>query len=202
MSTRFVPVLALVILFGAGCAPSAPSVPVEPEETSTEINSSSSTPMAEWTFPGVLPAEQITDKQIRLTTEKGDIVFTLFADTAPNTVSNMVYLASAGFYDGLPFHRRVEGFVIQGGDPNGNGTGGPGYKFADELADDHQYDRGIVAMANSGRNTNGSQFFIMLADYPLPKSYSIFGKVTEGLDVVDRIAVGDKMLKVTVEDVK
>lgn len=158
--------------------------------------------MAQWTFPGALPAEQIENKQIRLATEKGDIVFTLFADTAPQTVSNMVYLTNGGYYDGLTFHRRVEGFVIQGGDPNGTGTGGPGYKFADELNDDREYSRGIVAMANAGPNTNGSQFFIMLADYPLPKSYSIFGEVTEGLDVVDRIAVGDKMLKVTVEDAK
>ncbi|OGL94942.1 hypothetical protein A2348_05300 [Candidatus Uhrbacteria bacterium RIFOXYB12_FULL_58_10] len=153
-----------------------------------------------YAFPGVLPLEEIQNKRVRLHTEKGDILFELFADTAPNTVSNFVYLTKEGYYDGLTFHRRVEGFVIQGGDPRGTGTGGPGYKFADELNDEYAYDRGIVAMANSGSNTNGSQFFIMLADNPLPKSYSIFGRVLEGMDVVDAIAVGDKMLEVTVED--
>jgi peptidyl-prolyl cis-trans isomerase B (cyclophilin B) len=153
-----------------------------------------------YSFPGVLPAEQIENKQIRLHTEKGDIVFELFADTAPKTVSNYVYLTTEKYYDGLTFHRREPGFVIQGGDPRGTGTGGPGYKFEDELKDDYTYQRGIVAMANSGPNTNGSQFFIMLKDTPLPHLYSIFGRVTEGLDVVDKIAVGDKMLTVTVED--
>lgn len=158
------------------------------------------TPM--WTTPEILPAKEITKKQVRLTTDKGEIVFELFADTAPLTVSNFVYLTNAGFYNGLSFHRREEGFVIQGGDPSGNGTGGPGYKFIDELKDKYTYSRGIVAMANAGPNTNGSQFFIMLADVPLPKAYSIFGRVTSGLEVVDKIKVGDKMTKVVVEDKK
>ncbi len=154
-----------------------------------------------WTFPGVLPAEQIEHKQIRITTSKGEIVFKLYADTAPKTVSNFVYLASGGYYNGLTFHRREEGFVIQGGDPNGNGTGGPGYKFEDELEDDYTYVRGIVAMANAGPNTNGSQFFIMLDDVPLPHAYSIFGEVTLGMDVVDAIKKGDVMTTVTVEEI-
>jgi len=98
----------------------------------------------------------------------------------------------------LTFHRREKGFVIQGGDPNGNGTGGPGYKFVDEPVT-REYDRGIVAMANAGPNTNGSQFFIMLANNPLPKQYTIFGKVISGLDVVDKIKVGDVMELVTIE---
>ncbi|MBT4857488.1 peptidylprolyl isomerase [Candidatus Uhrbacteria bacterium] len=151
-------------------------------------------------FPGTLAADQIEGKQIRLTTDKGDIVFTLFADTAPNTVSNFVYLAGEGYYDGLTFHRREEGFVIQGGDPNGTGTGGPGYKFADELGDDREYTRGTVAMANAGPNTNGSQFFVMLDDVALPHLYTIFGEVTEGMDVVDAIAVGDVMTTVAIEE--
>lgn len=138
--------------------------------------------------------------QIRITTAKGDIVFELFEDTAPNTAGNMTKLTNDGFYNGLTFHRREEGFVIQGGDPNGDGTGGPGYTFQDELEDDHSYDRGIVAMANRGPDTNGSQFFIMLSDYPLPKAYTIFGKVTEGMDVVDAIEVGDVMETVVVEE--
>lgn len=192
------PAFLSLVLLGAGCAPAEPVVPAVPEAKVVDGTVMTTKPM--YTFPGVLPSEQIENKRVRLHTDKGDIVFELFPDTAPNTVSNFVYLTGLKYYDGLTFHRRVEGFVIQGGDPNGTGTGGPGYKFADELSDDYAYDRGIVAMANSGANTNGSQFFIMLADYPLPKNYSIFGRVTEGMDVVDAIAVGDKMLEVTVED--
>jgi cyclophilin family peptidyl-prolyl cis-trans isomerase len=156
--------------------------------------------MPTWTFPGVLPSEQIEAKHIRISTQKGDIVFELFEDTAPATVSNFVYLTQEGYYSGLTFHRREEGFVIQGGDPNGNGTGGPGYEFEDELNDAYAYDRGMVAMANRGPNTNGSQFFIMLEDTPLPKAYSIFGRVVEGMGVVDAIVVGDVMTQVTVEE--
>ena len=196
---------------GAGCTTSAPSGtnPIAQE-------SSSPTPVVEtktWTFPGALPAEQIHNKQIRLTTSRGDIVFKLYDDTAPKTVSNFVYLASSGFYDGLVFHRVIEDFMIQGGDPTGTGSGGPGYKFEDELTDSRTYSRGTVAMANAGKNTNGSQFFIMHKDVPLPHSYSIFGEVTEGMDVVDMIAATPTdgrdrpvteitMTKVTVEDVK
>lgn len=156
----------------------------------------------QYSAPTVLAAEVINNKQVRLQTTKGEIVFDLYADTAPLTVSNFVNLAQGGYYDGLTFHRREEGFVIQGGDPRGNGTGGPGYKFADELKDNRTYVRGTVAMANSGPNTNGSQFFIMLDDVPLPHLYTIFGMVTEGLDVVDQIKVGDAMTTVTVEDKK
>lgn len=197
---RFVLVpLALLVLMGAGCNQAQP----EQEETDLTINETEivadTTPEA-WAFPGVLEAEKIEGKQIRLATEKGDIVFELFADTAPKTVSNFVYLTEGEYYNGLTFHRREEGFVIQGGDPNGNGTGGPGYRFEDELQDEYQYERGIVAMANAGPNTNGSQFFIMLADVPLPKAYSIFGRVTEGLEIVDAIAIGDVMTTVSVED--
>ena len=117
----------------------------------------------------------------------------------PLASSNFIFLAKEKFYDGLTFHRREEGFVIQGGDPLGNGTGGPGYAFADEPVTG-DYLRGVVAMANAGPNTNGSQFFIMLADHPeLPKNYTIFGKVREGMEVVDEIKVGDKILKATIE---
>ncbi|MBI2484540.1 peptidylprolyl isomerase [Candidatus Uhrbacteria bacterium] len=158
------------------------------------------TPKTYSAFGGVLPAQEITNEIVRIETAKGEIVFELFADTAPKTVSNFVRLANDGFYNGLTFHRRVENFVIQGGDPNGNGSGGPGYTFEDELNDTYAYTRGIVAMANRGPNTNGSQFFIMLADNPLPKSYSIFGRVLSGMDVVDKIQVGDIMKKVTIEE--
>lgn len=148
-------------------------------------------------FP-ILAKEEIKGKKGRIKTTKGDIVFELFSD-AVITSSSFIHLASKKFYDGLIFHRREEGFVIQGGDPNGNGTGGPGYKFQDEAVT-QEYNRGIVAMANSGPSTNGSQFFIMLADAPtLPKNYTIFGNVVEGLDVVDQIKIGDKMTSVSIE---
>lgn len=149
-------------------------------------------------FPGVLPESERVGKNIRIKTKKGDIEFELFGKDAPKAVSNFIFLTNEGFYDGLTFHRREEGFVIQGGDPAGDGTGGPGYKFEDEKVS-RDYDRGIVAMANSGPNTNGSQFFIMLADNnTLPKQFTIFGKVTKGMDMVDKIQVGGVMENVTV----
>ncbi|MBI2552666.1 peptidylprolyl isomerase [Candidatus Uhrbacteria bacterium] len=122
-----------------------------------------------------------------LLTSAGTIAIELNAAQTPITVNNFVYLARSGFYNGTPFHRAIRGFMIQGGDPQGDGTGGPGYQFNDEPFTG-AYLRGTVAMANAGPNTNGSQFFIMHADYPLPRSYVIFGRVVSGLDVVDTIA--------------
>lgn len=121
-------------------------------------------------------------------TTKGTIKLELFASEAPKTVNNFVFLARDGFYDGVKFHRIVKDFMIQGGDPLGNGTGGPGYTFEDEPVT-RDYVPGIIAMANRGANTNGSQFFIMHGAVPgLPKDYTIFGEVTEGLNVVNEIA--------------
>jgi cyclophilin family peptidyl-prolyl cis-trans isomerase len=124
-----------------------------------------------------------------LDTNKGDIGVEFYPKDAPQTVNNFVCLARDGYYDGTPFHRIVKGFVIQGGDPTGTGTGGPGYKFNDEPVK-KDYEQGILAMANAGPNTNGSQFFIVLDDLrgKLPKNYTIFGKVTSGMDVVQSIA--------------
>lgn len=122
-----------------------------------------------------------------LHTDKGDITIELNAKDTPITVNNFVSLAKDKFYDGTIFHRVIKGFMIQGGDPNGDGTGGPGYRFDDEDFDG-EYEKGTIAMANAGPNTNGSQFFIMHEDYALPKNYVIFGKVKDGLDVVDAIA--------------
>ncbi|MEN8233707.1 MAG: peptidylprolyl isomerase [Actinomycetota bacterium] len=128
-----------------------------------------------------------------LDTSAGEITVEFYAADAPQTVNNFVFLARDGFYDGVIFHRTISGFMIQGGDPTGTGTGGPGYRFRDELGHSKsQYNRGTLAMANSGPNTNGSQFFIMHADYPLPNQYSVFGMVTEGLDIVDAIATAPK----------
>lgn len=120
-------------------------------------------------------------------TEKGDITISLSSDQTPITVNNFITLAKKGFYNNTIFHRIIKGFMIQGGDPKGDGTGGPGYKFDDEPFTG-EYSRGTIAMANAGPNTNGSQFFIMHGDNPLPKNYVIFGKVTSGMDVVDTIA--------------
>lgn len=137
-----------------------------------------------------------------ISTNMGNIEIEFYATTAPNTVANFQKLAKEGFYDKVKFHRVIKGFMIQGGDPQSKddskialwGTGGPGYKFADEINTQSEvyqtgYKKGILAMANSGPNTNGSQFFIMTADYPLPPLYTIFGKVTSGQDVVDKIAL-------------
>jgi len=120
-------------------------------------------------------------------TTVGDIELELFTDKTPITVNNFVTLAQKKFYDNVIFHRVIKGFMIQGGDPTGTGSGGPGYKFKDEPFDG-EYTRGTLAMANSGPNTNGSQFFIMHQNTPLPKNYVIFGKVTTGLETVDAIA--------------
>jgi cyclophilin family peptidyl-prolyl cis-trans isomerase len=122
-----------------------------------------------------------------LHTSDGDIEIELNAKQTPITANNFVALARKGFYGNTIFHRAIKGFMIQGGDPKGDGTGGPGYRFDDEPFTG-DYARGTVAMANAGPNTNGSQFFIMHADYALPKNYVIFGRVTKGLDVVDAIA--------------
>ena len=132
-------------------------------------------------------------------TNKGDIRLQLNAAEAPQTVNNFVFLAHEGYFDGLTFHRVVPGFVIQGGDPSGNGTGGPGYKFQDEPVR-RAYRAGTLAMANAGENTNGSQFFICLEDQPgLPPKYTIFGDTISGMDVVRTIRVGDVMQSVTIE---
>ncbi len=140
--------------------------------------------------------------QATLNTNKGDITIEFYETDAPNTVANFIKLAKSGFYDGTKFHRVIKGFMIQGGDPLTKedskmamwGTGGPGYKFPDEIDPNSSlytetgYKKGIVAMANSGPNTNGSQFFIMHVDYPLPPAYTIFGRVVSGQEVVDAIA--------------
>ena len=123
----------------------------------------------------------------RIATTAGTMTAELFPGDAPETVNNFVFLARDGFYGGVIFHRVIKGFMIQGGDPTGTGTGGPGYKFRDEPVR-RRYSRGTLAMANAGPNTNGSQFFVMHADYALPPNYTIFGKLVEGEEVVDAIA--------------
>lgn len=152
--------------------------------------------------------EKVSATSAVIKTDKGDITLELYPNDAPKTVMNFATLAKNGYYDNLTFHRVEPGFVIQGGDPSGNGTGGTsiyGAKFEDELNSNAAsyktgYLEGVLAMANSGPNTNGSQFFIMLKDNEtLPKNYTIFGKVTSGLDVVHKIAIGDKISSIEVK---
>jgi peptidyl-prolyl cis-trans isomerase B (cyclophilin B) len=161
--------------------------------------------MATYTKPSgdelqTLAAEAKTARA-RISTPKGDIVFSFFPDDAPLHSAAFIKLARAGFYDGLKFHRYEPGFVIQGGDPSGNGTGGPGYNLDSEF-NDRPHIAGTVAMARSSSpNSAGSQFYIVLNDAPfLNKQYTVFGHVTEGQTVVDQIRAGDVMTKVTIED--
>ena len=135
-------------------------------------------------------------------TNKGTIRIELSDDKTPKTVANFEKLCSKNFYDGLTFHRVIPDFMVQGGCPDGNGSGGPGYKFEDEFHDDLRHDGpGVLSMANAGPNTNGSQFFITHVPCPhLDGKHSVFGKVIEGQDVVDAIEGGDIMEKVTVGD--
>ena len=135
-----------------------------------------------------------------LHTNHGDITVKFDAEGSPQAVNNWIFLARDGFYDGVIFHRVVPGFVVQGGDPTGTGRGGPGYQFRDELEGSGNYSRGILAMANSGPNTNGSQFFICLDDVGLPHAYTIFGSVTDGMDAVDAIAAAPRSGEKPVDD--
>jgi len=168
--------------------------------------SSSSTPTATLTSttstPSTTQASTSGNSPLAIIeTEKGTIKLQMFPDSAPNTVANFIYLAKKGFYDGLTFHRVEPDFVIQGGDPNGNGTGGPGYHIKAEF-NSRKHLEGTVAMARSDDpDSAGSQFYICLAPQPsLDGKYTVFGQVIEGMDVVKKIKVGDKMLKVTVEN--
>lgn len=137
-------------------------------------------------------------------TNKGTLKVEFFDKDAPNTVKNFTDLAKKGFYDGLTFHRVIPDFVVQGGCPKGNGTGGPGYKIKCELDGENQYhDKGVLSMAHAGRDTGGSQFFIVLSrahTAHLDRNHTCFGKVVEGLDIIDDLRMGDVMEKITVHE--
>lgn len=137
-----------------------------------------------------------------IVTEKGDITLTLFPDEAPGTVANFAKLAGSGFYDGLTFHRVIPNFVVQGGCPNGDGTGGPGYTIKCETeGNPHRHVRGSLSMAHAGKDTGGSQFFICHAPQRhLDGVHTVFGQVTDGMDVVDSLRAGDRMLSVSTEE--
>ena len=170
----------------------------------TEENIEEAEVQIETTTIGVEMSDKVYDKQPEMNintnssytavikTNLGDMTVEFFTDDAPITVNNFISLSKDGYYDNVIFHRVISGFMIQGGDPSGTGHGDygkyPGYKFDDELNNQRPYEKGILAMANAGPNTNGSQFFIMHVDYPLPYSYTIFGQVVDGFDVIDKIA--------------
>jgi len=201
MKNIFLSLLVIgVVVFGGYYLFKGPN-PAENIKIDTSLNLYGTTsPQGQVMEDGTLPPSpspitnnKRTQHMITIETNYGKIVIETYDSDAPNTVANFVSLAGKGFYNGLIFHRVIKGFMIQGGDPNGNGTGGPGYQFADELNPSTAsykagYKKGVVAMANAGPNTNGSQFFIMTEDYPLPNNYTIFGKVVSGQDVVDKIA--------------
>ncbi len=142
------------------------------------------------------------DIRIIVKTDKGNIEGTLFASKAPITVANFLNLAKHGYYNGITFHRVIPGFMIQGGDPTGTGSGGPGYKFEDEVKTGLKHDKpGIFSMANSGPATNGSQFFITHVPTPhLDGKHTVFGEVTKGKDVVDAVKGGDKIVSIEILD--
>ena len=180
-------ILVLVTLLLTSCA----TAPSEPAPALKPMSYSAPPPMT-----------IDTSKQYTATIEtgKGNLVLELFASDVPVTVNNFVFLAREGFYDGTTFHRVIPDFMAQGGDPTGTGTGGPGYKFADEFTE-HTHVTGALSMANSGPNTNGSQFFITYAPQPhLDGHHSVFGQLIDGMDVLKAIKNGDTVVRITIEE--
>jgi len=185
-----------------------PTRPPKPIEAPAE---GGAVPSAEdkmsWPEPPPMSIDLSKSYQALIVTEKGDVLLELYADRAPVTVNNFVFLARQGFYDGVTFHRVIPGFMAQTGDPTGTGSGGPGYRFDDEFHPTLRHDsEGIVSMANAGANTNGSQFFIIYAPQPhLDDQHSVFGKVIEGMEVVRSLTPtspdagpGDKIMTIEI----
>lgn len=150
----------------------------------------------QWKSPPPLEIDVDKDYRATMETNRGVIELELYPKYAPKTVNNFVFLAGEGYYDGIAFHRVIDNFVIQGGDPTGTGSGGPGYRFEDEFAGNTlRHETGSLSMANAGPNTNGSQIFITHSPQPhLDNKHTVFGKVVEGQDVVDAIRQGDKII--------
>ena len=156
----------------------------------------------QWNRPPEVQIDRKKNYQVMIETNRGAIELELYPQHAPKTVNNFVFLAREGFYDGVAFHRVIQDFMVQGGDPTGTGRGGPGYRFEDELKGNPlTHETGVISMANAGPNTNGSQFFITHSPQPhLNGRHAVFGKVTSGQDVVDSIRQGDRMDKVTIRE--
>jgi len=156
-------------------------------------------PEMQWKNPPEMQIDVAKTYLVSINTSKGTIDLELYPEHAPVTVNNFIFLTRSGYYDDVTFHRVIDNFVIQGGDPTGTGRGGPGYKFADETyGNPLKHGTGNISMANSGPNTNGSQFFITHSPQPhLDRKHTVFGKVVNGMDVVSSIERGDKMITVT-----
>ncbi|HMR67724.1 MAG TPA: peptidylprolyl isomerase [Anaerolineae bacterium] len=158
--------------------------------------------MQQWNKPPEMEIDPKKNYTATISTDRGEINIELYPQYAPKTVNNFVFLARAGFYDGVTFHRVISDFMIQGGDPTGSGRGGPGYRFEDEFKGNPlKHETGVLSMANAGPGTNGSQFFITHSPQPhLDGRHTVFGKVTSGQDVVDAIRQGDAMNKVIITE--
>lgn len=155
----------------------------------------------QWDTPPDMQIDPGATYEATLDTDTGEISLHLYPEHAPKTVNNFVFLSREGFYEGTPFHRVIEGFIVQGGDPTGTGRGGPGYQFEDEIEGNPlTHETGVISMANAGPNTNGSQFFITRAPQShLDEKHTVFGEVVEGQDVVDDLEEGDTLRDVTIE---
>ncbi len=184
---RIVGTLVALLL---GAALLAWVVPQTTQISAQEESSEAQADIKQYDAPPEMAIDPSKSYTATIETSEGTMTVELFPEEAPTTVNNFVFLAREGFYESVIFHRVIPGFMIQGGDPTGTGRGGPGYRFEDEPVE-RAYNRGILAMANAGPNTNGSQFFIMHSDYPLPPNYTIFGQLIEGEDVLDTIATAE-----------
>ena len=158
--------------------------------------------MKQWSSPPAMQIDLKKTYRANIETNRGVIEIALYLEYAPKTVNNFVFLVREGFYDGVSFHRVIDDFMVQGGDPTGTGRGGPGYRFEDEVRGNPlMHETGVISMANAGSNTNGSQFFITHLPQPhLNGKHTVFGKVTGGMDVVNSIRQGDIMTKVTISE--
>ncbi len=185
-------ILGMGALLSASCAGgAAPANPPTPPPTPKPKTYSAPPPMV------INTSKQYT---ATIETNKGTLVLELFAKDVPKTVNNFVFLAREGFYNGVTFHRVIAGFMAQGGDPTGTGSGGPGYRFADEFTT-HKHTTGALSMANYGADTNGSQFFITYTPQPgLDGKHTVFGQLIKGMDVLEKIRAGDTMTRVTITE--
>ena len=179
--------LAAVVTVAACATPQPTPTPTRPAATAAKPGAQGPATMKQYPAPPEMTLDQKKTYTATIVTTKGNMTAELFVKDAPNTANNFVFLARDGYYTNIKFHRIIAGFMVQTGDPTGTGAGGPGYRFKDEPVT-RKYLKGTLAMANAGPNTNGSQFFIMHADYPLQPNYTIFGQVTKGLEVLDAIA--------------
>lgn len=196
-------VIAFCLLAFVGCTNTVTNSNQEPNlsQSNSQMNESKVNKYSQ--APDTLSADQLVGRQVKITTSRGEIVVDLYGEEAPKTVSNFLFLISEQFYDGLTIHRVEPGFVIQGGDPAGNGTGGPGYTVPAEIGLPHM--EGSIAMArlsdavNPDKNSSGSQFYIALQDLPqLDGEYTVFGQVTAGMDVVKATTKGDTIIKIEI----